>query len=516
MPPLNAPAAPVLLLSSLVAADAVGGGATQARLRANGIACDLIPTVVFGRHPGRGAPGGGPVADAVFEGALEGYLAQRPRPRAIACGYFASPAQVEAAARAIDRARAASPDLLVLVDPILGDAGRLYVPEPVARAVRDALVSRADVLTPNLFELGWLSGAAAVTPEAAAEQARRLAPIVFVTGLSEYDDRIGALAVTRNDVRYQDAERLPDAPNGTGDLFAAEILSRLLDGASVRDALRHAEHAASGAVRAAAMLGRDGLQADFASSGPFPPPVPRRLGAGRPAHVVGLDGAPGGWAGVVLDLNGIEPPRGPELFASFKAVLEDPRAFRIIAVDMPIGFAQSAEAGGRACERMTRSYLGPRRSSVFASPLRPALAAQSYADALARNRAAGGPGLSRQAWNLFPKMREIDALMTPALEGCVFETHPELVFAQLAGRPMAHAKRTPQGRSERLAVLAAYGLSPEFFEPHPFRRADAAPDDLVDAAALALSAVRIAEGEAVCLPEDPPRDEKGLRMAIFA
>lgn len=516
MPSLPAPAAPVLLLSSLVAGDAVGGSAAQARLRGNGIAADLIPTVVFGRHPGRGAPGGGPVPDGVFEGALEGYLKQNPAPRAIACGYFASPAQVQAAARAIDRVRVANPGLLVLVDPILGDAGRLYVPEPVAHAVRDALAVRADVLTPNLFELAWLSGEVVRTPEEAVRQARGLAPIVFVTSLSDHEDRIGAIAVTRNDARYQDAERMPEAPSGTGDLFAAEVLSRLLGGASVREVLRLAEHAASGAVRAARAQGRDALQADFAASGPFPPPVPRRLGAARPAHVVGLDGAPGGWAGFVLDLNGLEAPRGPELFPSFRAVLEDPRGFRIIAVDMPIGLPDAAEPGGRACERMTRSCLGLRRSSVFASPLRPALDARSYADALFRNRAAGGPGLSRQAWNLFPKIREIDALMTPALEGCVFESHPELVFAQLGGRPMAHAKRTPQGRAERLALLAACGLAPDLFEPHPFPRAKAAPDDLLDAAALALSAVRIAEGEALRLPDDPPRDGKGLRMAIFA
>jgi len=508
---------PVLILSSLVAADAVGGGAAQAFLRREGHDAALVPSVVFGRHPGRGAAGGGRVPDGVFEGAIEGFLSRHPAPAAILTGYFATPAQAAAAAKAIDAARKADPDLLVLVDPVIGDgedgSGKLYVPEAVARAVRDQLAPRAGALTPNAFELAWLAERPIESLEDAVEAAAALStPAIFVTSAPTSDpERIASLLVESGDARVIEATRRPDAPRGTGDLFAAAALSAWLDGAPPRGMLARAEAFARAAVETAWAANAD----DLAPAKAAPLLTPRRLGAQGPAWVLGLDGAAGGWAGVMIDLNGVEPPRSA-VYPDFQAALDAPEGFKVIAVDMPVGFPAQPGEDGRVCERLARERLGPRRASVFASPLRPALEARSYKAANAANRAAGGPGLSKQAFNLFPKIREIDAAMTPALEGCVHEVHPELAFATLSGAPMAHAKRTAPGRAERLDVLAAAGLPADLFEPHPYPKSSAAPDDLVDAGVLALSAMRIAEGEALCLPEDPPRDERGLRMAIFA
>jgi predicted RNase H-like nuclease len=227
-----------------------------------------------------------------------------------------------------------------------------------------------------------------------------------------------------------------------------------------------------------------------------------------------VDGAPSGWCAVMVDMNGIEPPRAA-LYPDFSSVVA--AGAQIIAVDMPIGFQDApGETGMRACEQAARAVLGPRRSSVFPSPLRPALAAKDYREASALNRAAGGKGLSKQSFNLFAKMREIDALMTPHKESFVFETHPETSFALIAGHPAGHSKKTAEGREERLALLERHGLPRALFDPHPYRRKDANLDDLVDAGICALTALRVAAGTAVSLPEDPPRDGRGLRMAIFA
>ncbi|MFW6413639.1 MAG: DUF429 domain-containing protein, partial [Oceanicaulis sp.] len=234
----------------------------------------------------------------------------------------------------------------------------------------------------------------------------------------------------------------------------------------------------------------------------------------QPVWVTGVDGAPGGWAAVSIELYGSQPPHA-QVFERFEAILAT-RA-QIIAVDMPIGFEDAPSGAGRACERAARTLLGARRSSVFSTPLRSALDSASYREAIAANRAAGGQGLSKQAWHLFPKLREVDAVMTPQLEGVVFEVHPELVFAAVSGAPAAHAKRTPQGRAERLDLLTAHGLPRDLFEPHRFARKICAPDDLVDAGLCALAARRIAAGTNLQLPDgEPPRDGRGLRMAIFA
>lgn len=233
--------------------------------------------------------------------------------------------------------------------------------------------------------------------------------------------------------------------------------------------------------------------------------------------VMGLDGCKAGWVGVLLDINGVAEPRSA-IYPTFEKALKSPERAQIIAVDMPIGFADGAdpEGGGRACEREARGLLGQRKASVFSSPFRASFNARTYEEALAFNRTAGGTGLSKQSWNIMGKMREIDDLMSPLREGCVHEVHPELSFSQLSGAPMQHPKRQWEGRNERLKVLTDNGLPRDLFDPHPYKIKDVAKDDLLDAAVCARSAIRIARGEALCLPADPPRDAKGLRMAIWA
>src|SRR5580704_643274 len=101
----------VLILSSYVASSRVGGGAQALALARLGIEPILIPTVLFGRHPGHGPPGGGPVDAATFEAMIGGVAAHGDFARldAVITGYFSSPEQVAAAADALDRVKAAAP-----------------------------------------------------------------------------------------------------------------------------------------------------------------------------------------------------------------------------------------------------------------------------------------------------------------------------------------------------------------------------------------------------------------------
>ena len=504
---------------------------SQSVLAAAGFAPSLAPSVVMGRHPGLGAPGGGAVSDTLFGGVLDGLRAHglTQRCAGVLAGYFASAEQVRRAARFIDEARAANPDLFVLVDPILGDAGAneaggLFIAESVADAINDTLIARADALTPNVFELAWLTGAATgdlASIEAAAEALRRRArpgARIAVTSVRPQKGDIGVLVQTDSQMGVLARAEQLRIPNGVGDVFAASWLAAMLKGAGATPAAGLAE------ARVADLIAL--MQADRASelpvhpralTRPLAPLRPRRPRATTPAWVLGLDGAKAGWVGVFWDLNGIEAPHA-RVFANFADALAAPQRAHVIAVDMPIGFADAPDpdGGGRACERLARARLGPRRSAIFSSPLRPALSAHDYDEAQRLNRAAGGPGLSKQSFHLFTRMREIDAAMSPALEGCVHESHPELVFAALTGAPMAENKKSAQGRTDRLAALIAHGLPEALLEPHPFARGRVAPDDLVDAGALALAATRIASGEAIRLPDEPPRDQRGLRMAIFA
>jgi predicted RNase H-like nuclease len=180
-----------------------------------------------------------------------------------------------------------------------------------------------------------------------------------------------------------------------------------------------------------------------------------------------------------------------------------------IGIDMPVGLP---EAGGRASDAAARARLGPRRSSLFPTPPRAVLDAVDYADALARCRRANGSGLSRQAYNLLPKMREVAAIAMPSLQPALSEVHPETSFAALAGSPCVYPKRTAHGVAERLDRLRPH--LPAIGALLATRPAGVPADDVLDAAAAAWTARRIARGTAEWLGDTDARDGCGLRLTI--
>jgi pyridoxine kinase len=232
----------ILILSSFVAASPVGGGAQAAALAALDIRTVLAPTVLFGRHPGLGPPGGGPVDGATFEGVLQGIEASGAfaQARAVIAGYFADAAQVEVAAAAIDKVLAASPDALVVVDPIMGDAPKgLYVPAAVAQAIAEHLVPRASLMAPNAWELQRLTGHVVADPASAAEAAQAMGRPTLVSSVP-LPRRIGVLWTDGRESWLASHRLAPSAPNGTGDLLTALFTAALLDGATGPDALETA------------------------------------------------------------------------------------------------------------------------------------------------------------------------------------------------------------------------------------------------------------------------------------
>jgi predicted RNase H-like nuclease len=180
----------------------------------------------------------------------------------------------------------------------------------------------------------------------------------------------------------------------------------------------------------------------------------------------------------------------------------------VIAVDMPIGLSDS---GPRACDTAARRLLGPRRASVFPAPLRAMLAASSHAEANAMGRRIDGRGVSHQAFNLIPKIRELDAHVTTRSRRRIVEASPELCFALLLGAPCAEPKRAPAGRAARLAAIAA--IHPDVVDRLAEPRPGAAVDDVLDAFALTVTARRVASATAERLG-DGSRDARGLRLEI--
>jgi len=170
--------------------------------------------------------------------------------------------------------------------------------------------------------------------------------------------------------------------------------------------------------------------------------------------------------------------------------------------------------GRRACDKAARKLLGqPRGSSVFPAPCRPALGAQTYAEASSINRQKTTRGLSQQAWGIAPKIKQVDDAITSECQRWAFEVHPKVCFWALnQRRPMARNKKTKEGAAERLFLLRR--VFPQVETHLANRPRGIGADDLLDAAAAAWTALRWYrnEAECVCTPE---HDEKGLAATIY-
>lgn len=247
------------------------------------------------------------------------------------------------------------------------------------------------------------------------------------------------------------------------------------------------------------------------------------------ATVVGVDGCALGWVAIRLRVDRVALavedaaalPTVHELFAW----ADDAHA---IGIDIPIGLLHAAEPGGRPADRAARQLLKHRASSVFSAPIRPVLDAKSYPEALAASRGSSphALGLSKQTYNITPKIREVDHALradadTPAR---VHECHPELSFAAMPVAPDAdtalwqpclHRKATPEGRAERLARLAAVGLAETPTLLTTLKRPGVKPDDIIDAHACAWSMARHLRQQSTRIAGTADRDQFGLPIAII-
>jgi len=117
---------------------------------------------------------------------------------------------------------------LVVVDPILGDNGKLYVAEATAQAIKTHLVPLATVLTPNVFELSWLAARAIGNEADAVAAVRALGqPEVIVTSVPA-GEKLLTLRVTADAVQQVASTKREQVPHGTGDYLAGLYLAHRL------------------------------------------------------------------------------------------------------------------------------------------------------------------------------------------------------------------------------------------------------------------------------------------------
>jgi pyridoxine kinase len=234
----------ILSVHSAVAWGRVGNSALTLPLGLIGCEVVAVNTTRLAHHPGYGAFRGAVEEPAVLTAIVEGLgeVGALDAVDGMLSGYLGDARNAEAVLAAHAGLRSGVP---YLCDPVLGDADKgVYVRPGVVEAVRDRLAPEADILTPNLFELGLLAGSA-VTDETEAITAARSViargpSAVAVTSAPAGADRTGILLVTGDAAWSMTTPLIACDAKGTGDLFAALLLHGTITDVDIREAAENA------------------------------------------------------------------------------------------------------------------------------------------------------------------------------------------------------------------------------------------------------------------------------------
>ena len=238
----------ILSIQSSVAYGHVGNSAAVFPLQRLGHEVWPVSTVHFSNHTGYGAWRGPLLAPdevaAVITGIAErGVLSSCD---AVLSGYQGGAGIAEVILSAVEQVKAANPAATYTCDPVMGNAtSGCFVDPAIPPIIRERVVPKADLITPNQFELGFLTDTAPLSLEetlSSADLARAMGPTtVLVTSLfggdAETAETIGMLAVTGEGAWLVETPRLPMKANGSGDVTAALFTAHLHETGSPAQAL---------------------------------------------------------------------------------------------------------------------------------------------------------------------------------------------------------------------------------------------------------------------------------------
>ena len=236
----------VLSIQSSVAYGHVGNSAATLPLQRLGIGVWPVNTTHLSNHLGHptwrgGAASAAMVADIVTGIEELGVLGQC---HALLSGFLGSPALGDVVLDALARLRAVNRDAIFALDPVIGDDGiEIYVPGGVPEFLRDRLLPRADIITPNRYEVEFLTGAKIGGVDdalaAMAELRARGPGLVVATSIPDAGDAgaLITLAANSDGAWLVRSPRLETAVHGAGDMFTALFLGHTLRGAAPHEAL---------------------------------------------------------------------------------------------------------------------------------------------------------------------------------------------------------------------------------------------------------------------------------------
>ncbi len=239
----------ILSIQSSVAYGHVGNCAAVFPLQRIGVEVWPVNTVQFSNHTGYGA-WRGPVTDTQDLRDIVTGVSERgalPEVDAVLSGYQGGTEVGGVIIDTVDQVKAANPAAIYACDPVMGNAksGCFVAPE-IPVLLREKVVPHADLITPNQFELGFLTETEPHTIDetlASIRAARDMGPsTVLVTSLMRPDAPEGTLemlAAHGDEAWIVQTPHLPIKANGSGDVTAALFTAHYLRTGRLDEALAH-------------------------------------------------------------------------------------------------------------------------------------------------------------------------------------------------------------------------------------------------------------------------------------
>ncbi len=237
----------ILSIQSSVAVGHVGNSAAVFPMQRLGFEVWAVPTVLFSNHPGYDSHKGASVPVTTMRAMVDGIdqLDHFSNCDAVLSGYLGSIEAAKLVVESVDRIKKINDKTLYMCDPVIGDVSRhIYVENALAEFIRDELISHADIVSPNMFELEYLTGRkqeSLTDTLFAADILRARGPkTVLVTSLKgRKGDKptLSNVIVSDKGAWRVTVPQVPIRAKGTGDTFAALFLAHLLRGEKPEEAL---------------------------------------------------------------------------------------------------------------------------------------------------------------------------------------------------------------------------------------------------------------------------------------
>lgn len=254
----------VIVVSSHVVRGSVGNRAAVFALETLGYPVWAVPTVILPWHPGhsratRIVPPSEQFAALMTD--LEG-SPWLDEVGAVLSGYLGDATQADAVASLVKAVKARNPRAPYVCDPVMGDAGGLYVPEATAIAMRDRLMPLADIATPNRYELEWMAGRKLEDMRDVMNAAVAAGPatMLVTSAPAMMNGSIANLLLNASQALLAEHRLIDRPPNGLGDLTAAVFLARIMAGIAPERALQSTTAAVYEILAHTAKRGGDELQ----------------------------------------------------------------------------------------------------------------------------------------------------------------------------------------------------------------------------------------------------------------